>query len=284
MRILSPTENKRLNELIGFVGLSMSVLLALSLLSYSPRDSLLMFPRRCPQFGQARNWIGPVGAHLARHLLSILRLLSVPVPGGDVRGRPCGGFAARILEAPVLKLVGAGNLLVSFPSEFTLIHMPGVRGALPAGDCWGPRPPKVCEPALILLAANLVSVMLLITSAAAYHYFFVPLGRWWLKKPMTSEGFIGQLIARSREWRNEREAERLRKRVEEIKIAGRPPVKQQRVSAAKSVAEEELQTSLASKKPSPILPKRVRPLFNFTSRKSRNLRKSGRSQDSRGEN
>ena len=38
MRILSPTENKRFNELIGFVGLSLAILIALSLLSYSPHD------------------------------------------------------------------------------------------------------------------------------------------------------------------------------------------------------------------------------------------------------
>ena len=39
MRILSPTENKRFNEMIGFVGLSLAVLIALSLLSYSPHDA-----------------------------------------------------------------------------------------------------------------------------------------------------------------------------------------------------------------------------------------------------
>ena len=38
MRILSPTENKRLNELIGFAGICVAVLLALSLLSYSSAD------------------------------------------------------------------------------------------------------------------------------------------------------------------------------------------------------------------------------------------------------
>jgi S-DNA-T family DNA segregation ATPase FtsK/SpoIIIE len=39
VRVLTPTENKRLNELIGFVGLSVAILLALSLLSYSPQDA-----------------------------------------------------------------------------------------------------------------------------------------------------------------------------------------------------------------------------------------------------
>src|SRR6202035_207487 len=49
-------------------------------------------------------------------------------------------------------------------------------------------------------------------------------------KPMTPNGIFGQWMARVAEWREERESSRLRKRVEEIKIAGRPPVAQQRVS------------------------------------------------------
>src|ERR1700691_3625316 len=65
VRILSPTENKRFNEMIGFVGLSMAVLLALSLLSYSPHDASFNVSAPIPGPGQARNWIGPVGAHSA---------------------------------------------------------------------------------------------------------------------------------------------------------------------------------------------------------------------------
>ena len=65
MRILTPTENKRFNELIGFVGLSLAVLLALSLLSYSPHDASFNVSAAPPGTGPARNWIGPVGAHMA---------------------------------------------------------------------------------------------------------------------------------------------------------------------------------------------------------------------------
>ena len=37
MRLLTPTENRRFNELIGFLGITLAVLMALALLSYSPR-------------------------------------------------------------------------------------------------------------------------------------------------------------------------------------------------------------------------------------------------------
>ena len=65
LRILTPSENKRLNELIGFVGLSLAILLTLSLLSYSPHDASFNVSAPLPGDGPARNWIGPVGAHLA---------------------------------------------------------------------------------------------------------------------------------------------------------------------------------------------------------------------------
>ncbi len=65
VRILSPTENKRFNELIGFVGLSLAILIALSLLSYSPHDVSFNVSAPPPGSGPARNWIGPVGAHMS---------------------------------------------------------------------------------------------------------------------------------------------------------------------------------------------------------------------------
>ena len=39
MRFLTPTENKRLNELIGFLCIAVSALIAAALLSYSPHDA-----------------------------------------------------------------------------------------------------------------------------------------------------------------------------------------------------------------------------------------------------
>jgi hypothetical protein len=39
VRFLTPTENKRLNELIGFLCVTLAALMALALISYSPRDA-----------------------------------------------------------------------------------------------------------------------------------------------------------------------------------------------------------------------------------------------------
>ena len=69
MRFLTPTENKRLNELIGFLCISLAVLMALALISYSPRDAALNVSAQAPEGSPARNWIGPAGAYSSDHLV-----------------------------------------------------------------------------------------------------------------------------------------------------------------------------------------------------------------------
>ena len=49
MRLLTPTENHRINELAGFLGLTLAVLAVLALLSYSPHDASLNVAARPPQ-------------------------------------------------------------------------------------------------------------------------------------------------------------------------------------------------------------------------------------------
>ena len=65
MRFLTPTENKRLNELIGFVCIMAAVLLALALISYSPHDPAFNVSAASMGENPVRNWIGPVGSYTA---------------------------------------------------------------------------------------------------------------------------------------------------------------------------------------------------------------------------
>jgi S-DNA-T family DNA segregation ATPase FtsK/SpoIIIE len=241
VRILSPTENKRFNEAIGFVGLSLAVLLALSLLSYSPHDPSFNVSAPLPSAGQSRNWIGPVGAHLADLLFQFCGFSAFLFPVGMfvVAMR---WFRSRELEAPAAKAIGGVLLLVSLSAELALIGMPGVRGALPAGGLLGTVAAEGLRTAFNPLGAVLVSIVMLVTAVLLTTSFSFRIVADWMKRPMTSDGFIGKMIARARTWREVREKARLRKRVEEIKIAGRQPVIQQRLS---SRAEEEVSAGAA---------------------------------------
>jgi S-DNA-T family DNA segregation ATPase FtsK/SpoIIIE len=238
VRILPPTENKRFNEMIGFVGLSLAVLVALSLLSYSPHDASFNVSAPVASAEQARNWIGPVGAHMADLLFQFCGFSAFVFPVG-MFVVAMKWFRSQDLEAPVLKVIGGTLLLISLSAELTLIHMPGVRGALPAGGLLGSVAAEELRAAFNPLGAFLVSIVMLMTSVLLTTSFSFRIVGDWMKKPLTRAGFIAKMIARANDWREEREKTRLRKRVEEIKIAGRPPVKPQRASAKDTAAEEE---------------------------------------------
>ena len=239
MRILTPTENKRFNELIGFVGLSLALLLALSLLSYSPHDASFNVSAPPPGSGPARNWIGPVGAHLADLFFQFSGFAAFLFPVGmflvAIRW-----FRSHVLESPAAKLIGFAMLLLSLSAIMTLLHAPEVRGALPPGGLLGSLVSQGLRAALNPFGAGFVAVAALFVSLFLTTAFSFRAALEWMKKPVASDGFAGKLLARFRDWREERESERLRKRVEEIKIAGRPPVPTQRVSLRESaVAEDE---------------------------------------------
>ncbi|HKS82713.1 MAG TPA: DNA translocase FtsK [Candidatus Acidoferrales bacterium] len=235
MRILTPTENKRFNELIGFIGLSLAILLALCLLSYSPHDP--SFDVSAPVSGQVHNWIGPVGAHIADLFFQGFGFAAFlfPVAMFLVAMR---WFRSQILDSPVAKLIGFGMLITSFSAELGLLHLPEVRGALPAGGLLGSLLAEAARAAFAPVGANLISIATLFTALFLTTSFSFRSTVDWMKKPLAGDGRIGMLLARFKDWREDREAVRLRKQVEEIKIAGRRPVTQQRVST-KELDEEQ---------------------------------------------
>ena len=238
VRILTPTENKRINEMIGFVGLSLAILLALSLLSYSPHDASFNVAARAPASGPARNWIGPVGAHIADLFFQFCGFSAFLFPVGMIIVAT-KWFRSQLLESPVAKIVGSAMLLSSLSAETVLLHFPDVRGALPSGGLLGSVLAQGLRAAFNPAGAILITTATFFTALFLTTSFSLRAAGAWMKKPMHPEGMFGKLSARLKDWREERESERLKKRVEEIKIAGRPAVSQQRISARESIAVEE---------------------------------------------
>ena len=241
MRVLTPTENKRLNELIGFVGLSVAILLTLSLLSYSPLDASFNVSAAPPGTAPARNWIGPFGAYLSDLCFQLAGYAAFLLPVGMflVAMR---WFRSQLVEGPVAKVIGWTLLLVSLSAELTLVHVPEVRGALPPGGLLGSVLAQGMRATFNPLGANLVSMATLLAALFLATSFSFRAAAAWAKRPMASDSPVGKWIERLKQWREQREAALLRKKVEEIKIAGRPPVAQQRVSSKEQeqgVSDEE---------------------------------------------
>src|ERR1700693_1441491 len=64
-QIFAPTNNRRLNELVGFLLCISALLLFLALASYSPLDPSFYTASVLTGSHAARNWIGVVGAMIS---------------------------------------------------------------------------------------------------------------------------------------------------------------------------------------------------------------------------
>ena len=84
MRLLTPTEHKRFNELIGFLLITMAILVALSLISYNPHDVAFNVAGPPADGPLAHNWIGPVGAFSADGLFQVFGFAAFLLPAGVV--------------------------------------------------------------------------------------------------------------------------------------------------------------------------------------------------------
>jgi DNA segregation ATPase FtsK/SpoIIIE, S-DNA-T family len=79
-RVFNPTNNRRLNELLGFLLCVSALLLFLALASYSPLDPSLNSASVLTGSRVARNWIGIVGAIGADLLLQFLGIAAFLLP------------------------------------------------------------------------------------------------------------------------------------------------------------------------------------------------------------
>ena len=246
MRLLTPTENHRLNELCGFLGLTMGLLVALSLLSYNPHDASLNVSSFDEQSRHATNWIGPVGAHGADLLFQGLGYAAFLLPAG-IFALGTRWFRSRAVDSPTAKLVGWGLFVLGLPALVTLWHFPEVRGAAPPGGLLGSVLAASLIGAFNGVGAQLVTVAAVLVALFLTTQFSFLGAQEWAKGPLSKINFVPALMERYNAWREAREQTRLRKRVEEIKISGRPAVASQVREAvnkmfAKAAVEEEEET------------------------------------------
>ena len=259
MRFLTPTENKRLNELIGFLCITVAVLLGLALISYSPHDAAFNVSAASAGENPVRNWIGPVGSYTADMSFQVFGFAAflLPVAIGILGYR---WLRSRAVDSQWATLVGYGLLLLSLPSLLSLIHFPDVRGAIPAGGLLGGALSHGLQSGFNFWGALLVAVAILIVALFLTTSFSFSGAHAWAsgaKGPlgrMEKLGILQRARARWHEWRDEREEARMRREVEERRMAGRKPVAPQIVGkpdtaeTAKTIHLEELGDIFKSRK------------------------------------
>jgi len=227
VRILTPTGNKRFNELIGFLCITLAVLMALALLTYYPKDA--SFNVSAPENAVTQNWIGPVGAYCSDGLFQMFGFAAFLLPAAFlVLG--WRWFRSRAVESQIATLVGFALLLLSLPTILSLWHVWDVRGAIHAGGALGELLSGGLRSGFNLWGANLVAVALLVTALFMTTRFSFSGAHAWASGPngpigrVEKLGILQKAQARWHAWREEREQRRMRRRVEESRLSGRKPV------------------------------------------------------------
>ncbi len=118
--LFSPTTNRRLNELIGFLLCVSALLLFLAIVSYSPLDPSLNSASVLTGSRAARNWIGIFGAIISDLFLQFFGIGAFVVTG-LIAVLGMRWFRSRKVQSPVAKTLGASWLVIFIPAMLALL-------------------------------------------------------------------------------------------------------------------------------------------------------------------
>ncbi len=242
MRLLenafSPTANRRLNELVGFLLWVSALLLFLALASYSPLDPSLNSASALTGTHVARNWIGLVGAIVSDLLLQVFGIgaFMLPIFFGIMGTR---WFASRKVQSPIAKTMGGIWLIVFLPALLALLpgHLRWLN-VIPIEGLLG----RIVGDVLIhylnltgayLVCASVLAVALYLTTAFSFSTM-----QLWLP---TRFAFTTALWNRYEDWREERLKRKQQKELEKRRIS-KPQVKTQLIARSK-IADSSGKTS-----------------------------------------
>ncbi|MGH9512245.1 MAG: DNA translocase FtsK [Terriglobales bacterium] len=228
-RIFAPTNNRRLNELIGFLLCVSALLLFLALASYSPLDPSLNSASVLTGSRAARNWIGVVGALVSDLMLQGFGVGAFLVPlFAAVLGMRW--FRSRRVPSPAAKLLGGIWLLMFVPALLALL--PGhVRwmGVIPIEGVFG----RILGDFLIhyfnlagayIVCASFLAVALYLSTA----FSFSALQTW----APTRFAFVIALWNRWKDWQEARARRRMQKELEKRRAAPKPVITTRLIPAA----------------------------------------------------
>jgi len=257
-RAFTPTGNRRLNELIGFLVLVFALLLVLALVSYSPLDPSLNTAATPPASKPAHNWIGVVGA--------IISDLAVQVFGAAVFLIPVflvlfglRWFRSRPIQSPYVKTFGA-VALVTFLSGFIGLLPWTIRwkGSVPSEGMLG----RIVADALIhyfnLVGAYLVCLAVIAVALyLATAFSFGAIHIW----SQTRFAFVYAALDRFADWRMERARKKAAKELEKKRAAAataKPVVTAQLIPKRATAPDNEASVTPAAP-PAAVPPQTPRP-------------------------
>jgi DNA segregation ATPase FtsK/SpoIIIE, S-DNA-T family len=234
-QIFAPTNNRRLNELVGFLLCISALLLFLALASYSPLDPSLNSASVLTGSRAARNWIGVVGALISDLVLQGFGIgaFLLPVFAAMLGVR---WFRSRKIVSPVAKVLGGVWMLIFVPALLALLpgHLRWMN-AIPIEGLFG----RMVGDFLIhyfnlagayIVCASVLAVALYLTTA----FSFATLQVW----APTRFAFVIALWDRWKDWREARAKQHMQKELEKRRAAPKPVITTQMVPARPAVPSQ----------------------------------------------
>jgi DNA segregation ATPase FtsK/SpoIIIE, S-DNA-T family len=239
--IFTPTGNRRLNELIGFLLCISALLLFLALASYSPLDPSLNSASVLTGTHAARNWIGVVGALISDLALQFFGIgaFLLPVFPAMLGMR---WFASRKVQSPIAKSLGGIWLVMFVPAMLALLpaHLRWMN-VIPIEGLLG----RVVGDVLIhylnvagayIVCASVLAVALYLSTAFSFSSI-----RLWAP---TRFAWVTALWNRYLDWQEERAKRRQQKELENRRIS-KPVVKTQLIPSRQAAVEPQVQARVA---------------------------------------
>ena len=214
--VFTPTKNRRLNELIGFLLLVSALLLFLALVSYSPLDPSLNTASARPAWKPTHNFIGIVGAYFADFALQMFGIAVFIIPVFLVvlgmrwwRSRKVESYLAKFLGSMSLFVFFSG-LLGLFSWHWRWLHAVPIEGLL------GRIVADVMVHFLNVTGAYIVSLAAISVALYLCTAFSFGTLKTWLA---TRFAFLYALRQRYQDWRAARAKVRAAKELEKRRAA-----------------------------------------------------------------
>ncbi|HEX9759625.1 MAG TPA: DNA translocase FtsK [Candidatus Acidoferrales bacterium] len=232
-----------MNELVGFLFVTLALLLSLSLATYNPRDTSLNVAAPPAGDQPVHNYIGPFGAYVSDALFQGLGFGAFLLPIGILL-MGIRWFRSQPLETPGTKITGWVLLLLSSTALLAMLaFFPAIRGVLPPGGLLGTLLADALRAAFGSIGAMMVALACWFTALFFTTRFSFSSASQWVKGPMARVNFFPQLRARWKAWREAQEKKRMAQRIEKMKVAGRPAVAPQTIPSMEPAARAKVAES-----------------------------------------
>jgi S-DNA-T family DNA segregation ATPase FtsK/SpoIIIE len=217
----TPTTNRRLNELIGFLIFVFATLLVLALVSYSPLDPSLNTAANAIAGRPAHNWIGVFGALISDVALQLFGVSAFLLPA-FLGMYSLHWFRSRPISAPWVKVVGGIALLAFIAGLIGLL--PGHvmwKGVIPSEGLLGRIVADFLIHYLNIVGAYLVCIAVIAVGLYLSTAFSFGAMHLWSQ---TRLGFAYAAMDRFADWRIERARRKAARDLEKKRAANAKPV------------------------------------------------------------